>query len=71
MRVRGRGRGRGRATSTLTPTLTPTPYSNPIPNQVSILYANQTPEDILCQEELDMVAKDPRVKVALPKSLSS
>jgi len=30
---------------------------------VSILYANQTPEDILCQEELDMVSKDPRVKV--------
>uniref|UniRef100_A0A7S0EJI5 NADH-cytochrome b5 reductase n=1 Tax=Phaeocystis antarctica TaxID=33657 RepID=A0A7S0EJI5_9EUKA len=30
---------------------------------VSILYANQSPEDILCQEELDAVAKDPRVKV--------
>jgi len=38
---------------------------------VSILYANQTPEDILCQEELDMVAKDPRVKVTLPETLSS
>ena len=30
---------------------------------MSILYANQSPEDILCQEELDAVAKDPRVKV--------
>ena len=64
-------RVRVRATSTLDPTLTPKPYPNPIPNQVSILYANQTPEDILCQEELDMVAKDPRVKVTLTETLSS
>ena len=32
---------------------------------MSILYANQSPEDIMCQEELDAVAKDPRVKVHL------
>jgi NAD(P)H-flavin reductase len=30
---------------------------------ISLLYANQTPEDILCQEELDAIVKDPRVKV--------
>ena len=30
---------------------------------VSLLYANQSPEDILCQEEIDVIAKDPRVKV--------
>ena len=30
---------------------------------ISLLYANQTPEDILCQEELDSIVKDPRVKV--------
>jgi NAD(P)H-flavin reductase len=30
---------------------------------ISLLYANQTPEDILCQEELDVIAKDPRVKI--------
>ena len=37
--------------------------------QFLLVYGNQTPEDILCQEELDMVAKDPRVKVTLPESL--
>merc|ERR1712216_1062372 len=30
---------------------------------VSILYANQSPEDILCQEEIDAIITDPRVKV--------
>jgi NAD(P)H-flavin reductase len=30
---------------------------------ISLLYANQSPEDILCQEELDSIVKDPRVKV--------
>ena len=30
---------------------------------VDILYANQTPEDILCQEELHAIEKDPRVRV--------
>ena len=30
---------------------------------VDILYANQTPEDILCQEELHVIEKDPRVRV--------
>ena len=30
---------------------------------VSILYANQSPEDILCDEELAVIEKDPRVKV--------
>jgi len=31
--------------------------------QIKLLYANQTPEDILCQEELDVIVKDPRVKL--------
>ena len=44
---------------------------NKEPLELSLLYANQTPEDILCQEELDMVAKDPRVKVTLTETLSS
>ena len=30
---------------------------------ISLLYANQTPEDILCQDILDRVVKDERVKV--------
>jgi cytochrome-b5 reductase len=30
---------------------------------ISLLYANQTPEDILCQEELDVIVKDSRVKL--------
>jgi len=30
---------------------------------ISLIYANQTPEDILCQEELDGIVKDSRVKV--------
>ena len=30
---------------------------------VAILYANQTPEDILCDEELAAIEKDPRVRV--------
>ena len=31
--------------------------------QIKLLYANQTPEDILCQEELHAIEKDPRVRV--------
>jgi len=30
---------------------------------VDILYANQTPEDILCDDELNAIEKDPRVRV--------
>jgi len=30
---------------------------------ISLLYANQTAEDILCQEELEVILKDPRVRV--------
>lgn len=30
---------------------------------VSLLYANQSPEDILCDEEIAAIEKDPRVKV--------
>ena len=31
--------------------------------KMHLLYANQTPEDILCQEELHAIEKDPRVRV--------
>ena len=31
--------------------------------KMHLLYANQTPEDILCQDILDRVVKDERVKV--------
>merc|ERR1719393_573741 len=30
---------------------------------ISLLYANQTPEDILCDEELAVIEKDPRVRI--------
>ena len=30
---------------------------------IKLLYANQTPEDVLCQPELDRIAADPRVSV--------
>ena len=31
--------------------------------QIKLLYANQTPEDVLCQPELDAIVADRRVKV--------
>jgi len=31
--------------------------------EIWLLYANQTPADILCQAELDRIAKDPRMHV--------